>query len=98
MQMLEQYVELIRQFVSGEISADDFEDRYIKLWYLALDDFLGHRSPESKVISDLFLEVDAYSNDPDELGSQYSTTAEELRESARKALSELLELQTESHL
>ncbi len=88
--MLEKYRELIRQFVVGEISADDFEDQYIKLWYLALDDFLSQISPEAKIISDLFLEVDAYTNDP-----PYSTTAEELRVSARKALSELLELQTE---
>lgn len=88
--MLEKYVELIRQFVLGDISADDFEDQYIKLWYAALDDFLNQLSPESKIISDLFLEVDAYTNDP-----PYSTTAEELHESARKALTELLQLQTE---
>ncbi len=93
--MLEKYVDLIRRFVAGEISADDFEDQYVKLWYMALDDFLSQRSPASKIISDLFLEVDAYTNDPDELGSAYSTSAEELREWARKALSELLELQTE---
>ena len=95
--MLEKYRELIRQFVSGEISADDFEDRYIKLWYLALDDFLAQISSEAKIISDLFLEVDAYSNDPETLGTEYCTTAEELRESARKALNELLQLQTAHH-
>lgn len=93
--MLGQYVELICQFVSSEISADDFEDRYLKLWYAALDNFLSKRSPESKIISDLFLEVDAYSNDPESLGVEYCTTADELRESARKALAELLQLQTE---
>ena len=93
--MLEKYVDLIRLFIAEEISADAFEDDYIKLWYAALDDFLSQKSPASKIISDLFLEVDAYTNDPDELGATYSTTADELRESARKALSELLELQTE---
>ncbi len=95
--MLGKYVELIRHFVSGDISADEFEDQYVKLWYAALDDFLAHRSPESKIISDLFLEVDAYSNDPETLGQEYSATAEELCESSRKALSELLELQKERH-
>lgn len=93
--MFEQYIELIRQFIAGEIDADEFEDRYIKLWYAALDGFLGQISPESKVISDLFLEVDAYSNDPETLGAEYCTTADELRESARKALAKLLVLQTE---
>lgn len=93
--MLEQYIELIQRFVAGSVSADDFENCYIKLWYAALDDFLNERSPASRIISDLFLEVDAYTNDPDELGSTYTTTAEELRESAHKALSELLQLQTE---
>ena len=82
--MLEAYVELIRQFVGDEITADDFEDRYIKLWYTALNDFLSQISPEAKIISDLFLEVDAYSNDPETLGEEYCVTTDQLRELARK--------------
>ncbi|MEP7290481.1 MAG: colicin immunity domain-containing protein [Chloroflexota bacterium] len=93
--MLGSYVELIRQFVAGEISADEFEDRYIKLWYAALDNLLSQRTPETKIISDLFLEVDAYSNDPETLGDSYCVTADQLRESARQALHELMELQKE---
>lgn len=93
--MLEKYTELIRQFVLGEISADDFEEQYIQLWYAALDNFLGERSPESKIISELFLEVDAYSNDPKSLGESFCVTADQLRDVAQLALQELLELQKE---
>ena len=88
--MLEKYVELILQLVEGEISTDEFDERYVKLWYAALDDFLAQRSPEVKIISDIFLEVDALTNDP-----PYDTTAEALREAARQALADLLELQKE---
>ncbi len=90
--MLEKYKELIREFVDGEISSDEFDDLYTKLWYAALEDFLSQESPESKIISDLFLEVDALTNEP-----PYNTMPEALRESARKALSEILQLQTEQN-
>ena len=88
--MLEQYIELIQRFVGGEISADDFEDRYIKLWYAALGNFLSETTPQTEIISDLFLEVDALTNEP-----PFDTTPEELRSSAEKALSQLVELQKE---
>ena len=88
--MLESYTRLIEQFTSGEITADEFEDTYIDLWYQYVKTELSVSSPETTLISDLFLEVDAYTNKP-----PYNVSAEELREAARKALAELLALQKE---
>ena len=91
--MLDQYVKLIRAFVAGEMDADAFESAYIDLWYKALDNFLSQQTPETKIIADLFLEVDAYSNDP-ELGESYCLDADGLRVAAQKALDELVALRT----
>ena len=88
--MLEAYIRLIEQFASGEITADEFEDTYIDLWYQYVKTELSVSSPETILISDLFLEVDAYSNQP-----PHNVSADELREAALKALAELLSLQKE---
>ncbi len=93
--MHQAYEELIRQFVHDEISADDFEAEYIRLWYLALDNFLSETTSASSIISDLFLDVDCYSNVPGVVDPVLCLDENGLREAAQRALDQLTALQTE---
>lgn len=131
--MLEAFVKLITEFVSGTITVEHFEDQYVKLWHsyvdaqrlppeldrrrlklhedlrsgtTSADDFdrqyrkLGESfwntldippfTPQSQIISDLFLEVDAYSNQ-----EPYNVSLSQLRNAAQEALTHLNELQKE---
>jgi hypothetical protein len=92
---VEEFVDLIHQFVTGALSADQFENRFLDLWRGEIDGVLKQSSPQTAIISTLMLEVDAYSNDPDTLGTEFCIDGDQLREAARRALDQLTELHTE---
>lgn len=84
-----QFTELVRQFVAGEIDAELFADQAVDFWYREYDQLQGD-SREMQIIAELCLEADALSSEP-----PFDSSPEELLEMARRALAELLELQTE---
>jgi hypothetical protein len=87
--MVEKFVQIIKQFVEAHTTADDFENQYIALWYKNLDE-LNQDTLAAHIISNLFLEVDAYSNQ-----TPYNVTESQLRNAAEQALAQLNELQKE---
>jgi hypothetical protein len=135
--MLRAYLALIDRFVSGSISADEFEREFLALWRqdkdehelspgdkaievtlisqlrtgeitetefsrrfhaLVLPYYKGSElqpfTPQSAILDELFYDVDAYVGDPD-LFEEGDLDAKGLREAARTALDQLLELQAE---
>ncbi len=84
-----QFIKLVQRFVSGEIDAEQFADLAVDFW-IHHDDLRRGSDHATTIISELCLEADALSNQP-----PYNSTPDELLDMARKALSELLELQTE---
>lgn len=76
---------LIEQFVKNEISAEQFEDLYLKK-------YLTDKDPISEelfqILDWLFAEVDYFSNDPEHFPDHHRT-ADQLRESARKTLEKI---------
>lgn len=89
--VVNRFILLVRRFVLDEITPDEFADESLVFWRKELNNInkLGSL-PEATIIADLCLEADALSNDP-----PYNVTADELRESARKALEQLTALQAE---
>jgi self-protective colicin-like immunity protein len=87
--MVEKFIQLIKQFIEGHITTDDFENGYVSLWYENLDE-LNQDTSASQIISDLFLEVDAYSNQ-----EPYNVSESQLRLAAQQAMNQLNELQKE---
>ncbi|MEP7290479.1 MAG: colicin immunity domain-containing protein [Chloroflexota bacterium] len=83
------FIELSQRFVTGEINAEQFADQAVDFWQREYDR-LQADSRENAIIAELCLEADALTNEP-----PFSTTPEALRESARQALHELMELQKE---
>jgi hypothetical protein len=72
---------LIREFVEGRLSADDFHDRFLASWHAVRDAVL----PEPKPVSWRFFEVEACCGDP-ALRGKYEIDAEQLLVAARRAL------------
>lgn len=62
MSTIEKYILLITQFVLGEITAPQFEDRYLVMFRNETDQFPEH---VYKVLNKLFTDVDSYCGDPD---------------------------------
>ncbi len=89
MDAITRFVKLVQRFVSSEIDAEQFADQAVDFWYQEYDHLQGD-DRSTQIIADLCLEADALSNEP-----PFDTTPEALLDMARKALSELLELQTE---
>ncbi len=85
MEWLEQYILLITQFVTGDITASQFEVSYLKMFKNE-----SRELPEDtyKVLNGLFSDVDAYCGDP-ELRDDEDLGDEELLSSARDALKKL---------
>ena len=92
--LLDQFCEVIVQFVTGSISLEEFQARYADLWQAALDSFLLEATPESHIISDLFLEIDTFSYYGKEIGAIPCDTADQLRQAAETALRKLSALET----
>jgi hypothetical protein len=86
--MLENYRDLIRRFVSGEISADEFETDYMTR-------FKGDRNQgvgkEFDILDELFADVDDYVSDPTLRESTGGISGEELRARARDAYARLFD-------
>lgn len=85
MSVLENYISLITKFVSGEITASQFEELYLEMFKNESEIL-----PEETfyILNELFLDVDAYCNDlllrgEDDLGDS------ELLQSAKRALESL---------
>lgn len=85
---LRKYTDLIGQFVSGEISASDFETSYLKIFSSEEAVF-----PEEQfsALNKLFTDVDAFCSDSN-LRDEDDIGEEELLECARKALKNLSEM------
>jgi len=82
---LEQYILLITQFVTGDITASQFEVSYLEMFKNE-----SRELPEDiyNVLNGLFSDVDAYCGDP-ELRDDDDLGDEELLGSARDALKKL---------
>jgi hypothetical protein len=79
------YLELLQQFVAGDVSADEFEERYLPTY---LGDESDHPYDVFLIIDRFFAEVDAYVGE-ERLRDPASGDLgpEELRERARELLS-----------
>ena len=84
-----EYIRLIEQFVSGEITAPQFEERYLQL---VKTDQVLHGEPAFGIVDTLFFYVDEYFDDPDLTSEQRAQATDELKQHAREALSKLLDL------
>jgi hypothetical protein len=87
-QMLETYRDLIRRFVIGDISADEFETDYLVLFK---DDPNQVTGEEFDILDGLFADVDDYVSDPILRESAGGISGEELRARARDAYARLFE-------
>ena len=84
--MLDTYRDLIRRFVIGDVSADQFESDYLAQFkddpnQVAGDDF--------DILDELFSDVDDYVNEPALRRSAGGISGEELRTRARDAYARL---------
>jgi hypothetical protein len=61
--VLEEYIHLIFDFVSSRITAYQFEDCFINLWYKT--NWESMSIPVQKIIGDLSLWIDGFSDDPE---------------------------------
>ena len=85
---LNSYIILISDFLSKKISAKCFEYAYLKLFR----EEKGTRSEsEFQILNPLFLDVDAFCNDP-ELMDENDIGEEELRKQCKTALEKLQKL------
>ncbi|WP_407726486.1 colicin immunity domain-containing protein [Rhodococcoides fascians] len=88
--MLSQYRELIERFVKEEISADDFEEEYIRTF---TNDKCQVPGSEFIVLEKLFFDVDDYVSDPALRDSPEDLSGEQLRERAAATYSTLFGLE-----
>ncbi|WP_259779847.1 colicin immunity domain-containing protein [Aestuariispira ectoiniformans] len=78
-------IDLVKQFVSGEISASDFETSYLKIFSSEEAIF---PEAEFSVLNKLFTDVDAFCSDV-HLRDEDDIGEEELLECAQEALKKL---------
>jgi hypothetical protein len=83
---LQPYVQLIGAFANDAIDAQEFERRYLKLFK---DDATDWPEREYAILDRLFGDVDSFNADP-ELRGPDGLDADQLRESARRALRALV--------
>jgi Bacterial self-protective colicin-like immunity len=86
--MLENYRDLIRRFVIGDISADEFETDYLARFK---DDTNQVTGEEFDILDELFADVDDYVSDPTLRESTGGISGEELRARARDAYARLFD-------
>ena len=94
---LYEWIRLIRSFVDGSLEPDEFDETYFAYFRRANE---AHDSGEpwinpanaESVLSDIYVEVDCLSNDPD-LFPDISVTPDELRPTARNVLAALEHMQ-----
>ena len=80
--ILSEYAELIKMFVNRNLSAKDFEQRYLRMFK---EDSTIRPEREYEVLNRLFSDVDVFSADP-ALRSKDGLDEEQLRSSAESAL------------
>jgi self-protective colicin-like immunity protein len=86
--MLERYRDLIRRFVMGKMSADEFETDYLARFK---DDRTQVIGEEFDILDELFADVDECVSDPTLRESTGGISGEELRARARDAYARLFE-------
>jgi hypothetical protein len=86
--MLERYRDLIRRFVIGDISADEFETHYLTQFKDDPNPVIGE---EFDILDGLFADVDDYVSDPSLRESTGGISGEELRARARDAYARLFD-------
>jgi hypothetical protein len=86
--MLENYRDLIRRFVIGDISADEFERDYLARFKDDPNQVIGE---QFDILDELFADVDDYVSDPTLRESTGGISGEELRARARDAYARLFE-------
>jgi hypothetical protein len=86
--MLETYRDLIRRFVIGDISADEFETDYLARFKDDPNQVIGE---EFDILDELFADVDDYVSDPTLRESTGGISGEELRTRAREAYARLFD-------
>ena len=82
---IEKYVLLITEFVIGVISASQFEQSYLDMFKRENNELPGRIYD---VLNSLFLDVDAYCDDPS-LRDEYDLDDNQLLECAKAALGKL---------
>lgn len=80
--MLDGYKEMIRRFVLGEATADEFETAYLRKFKHDSSQVPG---PEFEILDGLFADVDDYVADPELLDRAGGLSGDELRTRARSA-------------
>lgn len=85
MSTIEKYILLITQFVTGEITASQFEGQYLEMFKNESNRFPEHAYG---VLNKLFSDVDAYCDDPD-LRDEEDLDDEALLVCAKEALESL---------
>ncbi|WP_199317602.1 colicin immunity domain-containing protein [Richelia sinica] len=84
------YINLIKDFVSRTISANEFEKKFIQMFKVE-NNFSSKK--QFNILDKLFADVDAYCSDSDLIEDpEFDITEEELRLSAKEALNQLEEL------
>ena len=86
--MLENYRDLIRRFVIGDTSADEFETDYLARFKDDPNQVIGE---EFDILDELFADVDDYVSDPALRESAGGISGEELRARARHAYARLFD-------
>ena len=86
--MLSQYREIIRKFVNDEMSADDFEAKYLHTF---TNDKVHVRGDVFVILEDLFFDVDDYVSDPVLRDSPGDLSGEQLRERAAATYKKLFD-------
>jgi hypothetical protein len=86
--MLEGYRDLVRRFVIGDISADEFEPDYLARFKDDPNQVMGQ---EFDILDELFADVDNYVSDPALRESTGGISGEELRARAHAAYDHLFD-------
>jgi len=86
--MLQNYRDVIRRFVIGDISADEFETDYLTRFKDDPNQVIGE---EFDILDRLFADVDDYVSDPTVRESAGGISGEELRARARDAYTRLFD-------
>jgi len=84
--MVSKYRDIISDFVSGRVSAQDFESAYLRVFKSDKDQVPGR---EFNVLEKLFFAVDDYVADPELRKKVSGLSDDELRTSAKEAFVQL---------
>lgn len=90
------FIDLIQELLANHITANEFQEQYIKIWRLQRDtnEVVNsiYKSEVIEVIDTFFGYVDAYTDNLSLVGKYCNIGEAELRDSAQRCLNELLNL------